>query len=160
MMKYVEIQDVKNRYTGDPFTLPADEILTTIIEDAEDILSVKIPNIDDLVSSSEISPARVKRIVSNAIIRFLNTASEGIVSNSLSYGGNYEQVMYDSKHNKSSVFYTEEELNQLKPSSKGNRLSLFNMYGDGSSNTVQFLKGHTAYYSTDEHILNKNDYYS
>lgn len=159
-MKYVEIQDVKNRYTGDPYTLPADEILSTIIEDAEDILSVKIPNIDDLVSSSEISPARVKRIVSNAIIRFLNTASEGIASNSLSYGGNYEQVMYDSKYNKSSVFYTEEELNQLKPSSKGNRLTLFNMYGDGSGNTVQFLKGRTAYYSTDEHIINKNDYYS
>lgn len=158
---WVETKDVKDRYTGDPYSLPIEEILDTIIDDAEDILLVKIEELEDLVEQGEIKANRVKRIVSNAVIRYLNTGSEGIVSHSMSSSGNSEWVNYDPKSNKSSVFYTEEEIKQLSPKEKKNRLFLFNMYGgDQGGNYVESVHGKTSHYTTDDHVIDKNNYYS
>lgn len=74
-MAHTVPDDITARWVLDPGALPDTTKLETLIGDAEDVVSLAVQDegtLDDLVTAGTIPLARLKRIVSGMVIRFLH----------------------------------------------------------------------------------------
>lgn len=152
--------DLKARFTGDPYTLPTDTVITTLIQDAEDILFDEIDDLEDRAVENEAVERRVKRVVSNAVIRYINTAAEGISAHQMSMSGISEMITYSASKNKNVIYFTEEEIKALRGKEKAPRVGFVNIYDNRYGNPVIGYEGKKAIYAWDRTNPYKDDYYS
>lgn len=144
-------EDIYNRFTGDEYSLPPSSKLEVLIEDAEDILFDEIPSLPERIEENDALKRKVKRVVSAAIIRYSITGSEGISSHQMTIGGASEMVSYVDRRNKSSIYFTDDELDSLRDAKKKPRLALVDLYGSSTrGNHIIGYHGKTGIYSVNE----------
>lgn len=153
--------DLKARFTGDPYSLPDSPIIETLLQDAEDILQDEINDIFERAEENEAIERKVKRVVSNSVIRYINTAAEGISAHQMSMSGVSEMITYSQAKNKNLIFFTEEELKGLRGKEAKDRVGFIDVYSGGAfGNPIIDYRGKTAIYAWDRTDVNKNDYFA
>lgn len=70
---WVEVDDIKGRWVRDEPIVVSDEVIETLIDDAEVFIRLNVPNIEARATANEDIKKQIIIIVSNMIIQYLST---------------------------------------------------------------------------------------
>ena len=114
MGKWVEAQDVLNRWIGGGAPAVNSPVLETLIEDVEDAVLEIFPSIQIRIDSTELPLSRMKRVIAGVVIRYWNVGQEFRTSYSETTGPFAHGASYATGAGKG-IKLTDDEIKSLSP---------------------------------------------
>lgn len=111
-MTYTTVGDVEARWR--PLTATETTVATALIEDAEDIIGVRWPDLGDRVTAGSLRTATVVRVVAAMVRRaMLNRDGEGVEQRTMTVGPFSDSARYSNPN--SNLYLSADEAQTLEP---------------------------------------------